>query len=343
MHLLLHIGPHKTGSSSIQKALRLHSASMEAQGVLHFSGQQYPARALSTLFARPNEAAHPSLRRQFADAGTARAWSLREWQTLEERVRKSDARLCILSSEHFATLPDLGPFFKRLHGMFSGISVIAYARDPARLYGSQIQQSVRGGRRLRDLGAPTEYRYPLARTLRKYVAQLDAENIRVRRFERDHLFGGDVVTDFFSEIGRFAKVTPPSPVSVNESLPGAVIAWLLTVNETWDRSILPEARMETLNRLQASKRIAALPSFRLQNREIEALVRTATLQDITWINEHFLPGDGAFAMTDGASVGHGEIAETEQRVLLRDEIMRYLTPEALGILSEAIVPLGHDS
>lgn len=335
MHLLLHIGPHKTGSSSIQRALEIGRDTLARNGVLYPAAEQFPAWSLAALYATGEQRAHPMLRQKLPTDAAVEAWSRKNWQELERQVTESDADLCILSSEHFASQRDAGPMLAHLGRLFSGITVLAYAREPAALYLSALQQRIQGGQCLRDLSTPRGYRYTLRRQLETYIDGVGRENVILRHFRRDNLEEGDVVADFLARLSRFGKKISIPGHSVNESLPGAAIAWLLMVNETWDRSALTDMRKKVITRLKRSPAVAQLPGLRFDERLSEQFIQARAREDVDWLNRTFLTGQVPLAIGDGDA---GDLPdESALREIMRDWITGYLTPEAIAVIAEVVV------
>ncbi len=129
--LLLHIGPPKTGTTSLQGAFHLARAAARQQGV-HYSGyDRHSATAVRAV------------------VGLKSPWStdrkpphIRYWNFLAREVRGSDARLVVLSSEDFAQADE--PTIRRIVGDLGDrrIHVVLTLRPLARLLPSQWQQNV---------------------------------------------------------------------------------------------------------------------------------------------------------------------------------------------------------
>ena len=219
--------------------------------------------------------------------------------------------------------------------LFSGITVLAYARDPAALYLSALQQRVQGGHCLRDLDTPRSYRYTLRRQLEPYIDWMGCENVILRHFQRANLEEGDVVADFLAQLSRFGKKISIPGHNVNESLPGAAIAWLLMVNETWDRSALTDMRKQAITRLKRSPAVAQLPAFSPKMPEAKALIRARAAKDCAWINRTFLDGQELLPLQTGPAPAYP--GDAAWRAELRDALLAYLTPEALAIIAAEMV------
>src|SRR5579875_1433024 len=87
--LLLHIGPHKTGTTAIQGAFHLARERLAARGVF------YPGRGRQPLLAVLAVTGQPAL------LGEGRP-SMKRWDGLAAALRARDGQRVVLSSEFFA-------------------------------------------------------------------------------------------------------------------------------------------------------------------------------------------------------------------------------------------------
>jgi len=335
--LVLHIGPHKTGSTSIQQTLTQNRKLLQKHGVLYFADDIRPAECLAALYATPQQRAQPELLRLFGSDPRILEWSKRTWDELENTIAGTSVDLCILSSEHFFSLKDIPAFVEHLRTIFSQITVIAYAREPAQLYLSNLQQNIRGGRRLHKLRTPASYNYPMRRRLSSYVDAVGQENVVVRSFDRANLRNGDVVSDFIAQMERFGKHVAVTPTRANEAFSGAVIAWLLTVNETWDRASSLQERATIMRRLQRSKELAALPPLMLDNPLFVRILRHKARGDLTWLNRKFLSGQVPLPVEDTPMSPEDIPSDEDLRIAMREWIMSYLTPQSLRLIASEMI------
>ena len=127
---LLHIGPHKTGTSSLQGAFHLARPKLAAQGVHYAGSSRQPMHAVHAVIGTKRLDEHPSIER---------------WDVLLREIRDSEAKRVVISSEAFAdgnsaalrrVVADLDP--ERIH-------VVITLRPLARIMPSQWQQFVQGG------------------------------------------------------------------------------------------------------------------------------------------------------------------------------------------------------
>lgn len=202
--LLIHIGHDKTGSSSIQHTLAANRKMLEAAGVVvgeaerHVNHQQIFAH-LSRL-PRDNMPGYVNAARAQKKAEEA---GVDLWARLEERIAKRSPSLVVLSCENqFRPFTDAA--FARMNGIlkphFANIRVMAYLRAPACYFLSAVQQDLK---KRPEFGLPSASRF--RDVLEPWAAKGPGEVI-CRRYAREALTGGDVVTDF---ITHFLPMTDP--------------------------------------------------------------------------------------------------------------------------------------
>lgn len=343
MHIIVHIGPPKTGTSAIQNAIFRNQEALLEQGLFAFRKKN--ARALFTYFGRERKALMPAMRRDFADFAEAKRWSADSWEEFEAEVRQLKPETTLISSEHFANLGDPTEFINRLRQTFDRITAVFYVRDAVDLYKSKIDQLIRGGVQFANLETPWDYEFPGPERARNYVELLGRENVIVRNFARSNLKDGDVVADFFhtvSQVMGTPLTLPHTPPPINESLCGAGTVWLLTMNETFermttkdDREIL-KMRQELIQRLRGAESLKGLPRLKVSDPEFIAMIRHNARETTEWFNETCLAGQ------EKLDVGEPLMAAPDPEVVreqMRDWLFSYLTPEAVAAVSREIVPL----
>jgi hypothetical protein len=131
--ILLHIGPHKTGTTSLQAALRENSATLKAHGVEYLAQDGKPAA---------NRVARSLLRLPFIGKEVV---PYAEWEQFAQKINQSDAPRIILSGEEFSfcgskEIHELARTFgvDRLH-------VVITIRPIARILPSHWQLDLRAG------------------------------------------------------------------------------------------------------------------------------------------------------------------------------------------------------
>jgi hypothetical protein len=129
---LVHIGPHKTGTTALQAAFHAAREDLRAQGVRYAGRGRHPMSAVLAVTGRPSV------------TGTEPP-PIRLWGSLLGEIRGAAEPRVVLSSEFFADAPaeaiprivtDLDP---------ARIQVVVTLRPLARILASQWQQHVQGG------------------------------------------------------------------------------------------------------------------------------------------------------------------------------------------------------
>ncbi|MER7969502.1 hypothetical protein [Streptomyces sp. NPDC096080] len=133
---LLHIGPHKTGTTSVQGALFAAKELLPAHGVEFPAHTRHPMEAALAACARP------------AMMGDAVPTD-RHWTRLQRQVEAAGARTSVVSSEFFADAGDdatVARIVERLGG--ERVHVLVTLRPLAKIMPSQWQQYVQNGLRM---------------------------------------------------------------------------------------------------------------------------------------------------------------------------------------------------
>lgn len=343
MHAIVHVGMSKAGSTAIQMGLGANRENLRAQGVLVGPLDRQLSGAIIDGWDPVLQ--NPKLRLRFGTLEGLRSKSEEHWAAFAERLTEVRPDVVLMSSEHLLRISEeariQGALISRLRPLFARISVVCYVRDPLDRYVSGLNQKIRAGTRFDSLPLPGDNKRPrVATALRAYRALLGADDVAVRNFARSNLQDGDVVADFFARAARLAGRPIPleaAPEPANESLCGAAAAWMMTLNETYDRqgAIAPEAharRQALIGRLRTGEGMAALPRLKLTDPALIAPIREVTRQENQWLNETVLQGQ---VPLETAGAGAEPLPPEALRARLRDWLLGYLTPEAVPVVARA--------
>ena len=212
--LLLHIGMHKTGSSSIQTALD------------GFRGSGFEYAPLPPISAAFDDASNHSFQIRVAfvsnfqrlgnflgesvDEAAFQTMQLRCREALAACLERSKAETLIISAEEITRfdrdeMQAMGDFF-RAHGRQT--TVYAYVRNPYDYVSSATQEIVKSGH-AGDNVHPLSYRANFAAA----EAVFGAGNVLYRLYRRASMVQGDSVADFCAWIG------------LNRRAPSALLSW----------------------------------------------------------------------------------------------------------------------
>lgn len=346
MKVLLHIGSPKAGSTTIQEALKLNRETLAARDILAWepdASKGSPARTLANRFAPPQRPLLPRERAYFTTRAQTVEWSLENWRVMSELVRARRPALTVMSSEALMAISRVRRVLLALREIFDEIHIIAYIRDPAEQYRSAIDEIIRDGARFADLPSPAEFHFPSHEVIRTWHDILGREYVTVRNFDRRNLEGGDLVTDFFAQVGRVAGADPvaiESPPRANESLSAAATVWLLAMNETFERFAtgddreLLRRRIEVIRRLRRSEVLAGLPKLALGDTPIADWARLKDRAAIEYFNTVFFHDQVAL---EAAPAETRPPDARSMRKVMRDWLMRQARAEDMPlVLKEAI-------
>lgn len=212
--IILHIGRHKSGTSSLQHCLAGNRDVLDAQGVL------YPRSGTN------NRIAH----HQLAQAVNPRRSAPQELEQIANAIKaelKPHHDRLLLSSEAFQNVLDLSRVgnFVRAFGP-AEVHVVVYMREHLDYAVSSFRQMVQNQPKFstfadhahgfRDMGAFLD-RWALIGTL------------TAKWFDRKAFRGGDVISDFCAETGITVDSVPGR--DMNPSLGGNLLAYKLAANK----------------------------------------------------------------------------------------------------------------
>lgn len=244
MKAIVHIGMHKTGTSSIQ-------ASFTRKRPAGFAYYSHIGTNLNVWSRHMFE--EPEVRRllpKLANATEADLDAIRQ-----DEMAKTDAFLegctedaVILSAERFTLMsaPAVQAFADWAQSRFSSIEVYAYVRDPLGFCRSALQQ------RAKAIAPKMEFHvdYPTYQErFEKFETSFGADHVHYRLFRRNDLIGNNVVVDFADWLG--SEYAAEDIVSENESMSIEALAFIVLLNQG-DRM-----GFQTLNRSQGMNEVVA--------------------------------------------------------------------------------------
>jgi len=239
---LLHIGPHKTGTTALQGAFHLARARLAAHGVFYAGADRSPVRATLAVTGRP------------AMLGEASP-DIALWDKLVRTVRGAGDQRVVISSEFFDDADDA--VARRVVADLGGprVHVVATLRPLARVMPSQWQQYLQNGLRtpylewldgmLRkppyDQPTPTFWqRHRQDKLIARWAAAAGVPNVTVIVVD-----GSDRLTllrTFESLLGLPAGfLVPEDEMAVNRSLTLAEAEVVRQLNEEFKRREWPGA------------------------------------------------------------------------------------------------------
>lgn len=222
--IILHIGMHKTGSSSIQHALKDFDNGHTFYPDLGYVNHSLP---IVTCFSDNYQGYHI-----WRKKGLSKAMIEKERATAKERLENALARTgretIIISGEGISLLDDKSKaaLIETLKSHADVVDLICYVRDPLSFAASSLQQRVKGNLKALPSILSPEYR----RRLESFSDMLPAENVQAIPFDRSGFPDGDVVKDFCSRIG--IEPIEATDFEVNSSLTAPALKLAFLFNRT---------------------------------------------------------------------------------------------------------------
>ncbi|WP_405644189.1 hypothetical protein [Streptomyces sp. NBC_00019] len=238
---LLHIGPHKTGTTSIQGAMFAVKDRLGGYGVDWPATTRHPMEAVLAACARPG---------MMGDAGP----SEKQWLQLVDKARGAGRRTSVISSEFFADAPD-DAVIARIVGQLGreSVHILITLRPLAKVMPSQWQQYVQNGLRMGYeewlehmlKKAPYEkpnpsfwHRHRHDRLVERWSRAAGPERVTVVVVDdRDR---GGLMRTFESLLGLPADLLQQVPDTANRSLTLAETEMLRNLNKEFRGNDLPE-------------------------------------------------------------------------------------------------------
>lgn len=233
MQIVLHIGAHKTGSSTLQWTLAKNRGFLLQHGICF---PECDHGLLGGLCGKSLDRAPRLIKHKYAGNPSQALHDLEEtWQTVSEAAT-ARPRILILSSEYFfrrldeTTAPDLR---QRLEDLDGNLRVVAYARQHSDRYVSAVQQVLRLSSRF-----PPRMLHNIK--YEKFLDQWEHHfpgQVSVFPYERKQLVNGDVVSDFLSRIGSGVE---PSQLVMEDRNP-TLSAEAMSILQGFHRRLYPNA------------------------------------------------------------------------------------------------------
>lgn len=323
---IVHVGMHKTGSSSIQETLgkiQMKEVEYLSLGSVNHSG------FLMTLLSDSPQNYHTHAR---SGRNAAQVQSLKEFYTqrLHTALKNTNTKRILISAEDLSRAGEgeLEYLKEIILGYCQRIKVIGYVRSPVGFIQSAFQQRLKGGS---NLTFNLQSCYP---NYYKRFAKMDdvfgKDNVELVAFKKDSLHSGDVVQDFAHRIG--VELLPEQIARTNEALSLEATALLYTFRRFTEKPAGYEEFSRDNNRL-----IAALSEVGDQKLVFADAAVASVLddnrEDIDWMSARLgqsildQPGDSPQAIGSEADLLN----------------IAYESRLALWELLEKAEPLNHDT
>ncbi len=280
MKIFIHVGMHKTGSSSIQNTF---SAIKGREDFLYLPWEGPNHSGLFVLLFEDPARSCKSIgfRKQGLTEENMRARRLEWFRKTNQALSRTKAKTVLLSAESIC-----GPFdtaTRRLHAFcrekFDAVQVIGYVRDPASYMASAFQEIVKTGNLPRLDPAPIWPHY--RRAFEKLDRYFGKENVKLKFFDKKKLVNGSVVDDIAHEM----VIIPDNREAIfsNESLSLEATALLFVQRKLGDGFVegLPQVHKYNWDFVHKLSHIGETKF--MFSREFVQAARNQFKDDVDWI------------------------------------------------------------
>ena len=272
--LILHIGMHKTGTTSIQRSLDGLAKDRVKYVALGSSNHSGPMSVAFSDREAKGRRARPERSPQDTEALKQRIRAQLEAELAQEQFDKF-----VISGEGlvFLTPRNLRELSELLRKHVDEVRVFAYVRDPVGFSSSALQQRIKGGIGGQDL-TRANYRAKFV----PFIEIFGREYFSVKEFSRPTLRDGSVVSDFCHLWG--IPFDPKSEVRSNESLAEPTVKLMHLFNRSGVPSL--ESRMQKQARMVM---VEAMGTHFKGKFDLPAQFRAGAIdrEDIAWLAKEF--------------------------------------------------------
>lgn len=234
-NIILHIGHHKTGSTALQHWLAGNRRVLGESGILYPKLQHNSRFAHHILFPYffSGDNCDPSILRLLGgNKAEAEKSSAQAWSRLKLEVIKRKPEFLVLSSEtffHVSGIEDMRRFGDALREISSHIEVVLYVRNPAELVLSSISTQYQ---------VDPSFQWPppdVRRAVIESYQQLQPDIIKVLKFDKEALAGGNIVEDFCQNV-LHTDASRPDNFRKNESMSAEALSLMQNYIESRNAS-----------------------------------------------------------------------------------------------------------
>ncbi|WP_350588063.1 hypothetical protein [Psychrobacter sp. 78a-MNA-CIBAN-0178] len=277
----LHVGMHKTGSTSIQASLSRHQFN-SSKSYLKAVSENHSIPFYSIFTENPTD--YHIHRRSSRNYYDCLAFNYEAITIIDDFISSSSNDV-IISGEDISVLPNnsLEKLKIFLNGYFDVIKVIIYIRPPHSYISSHFQEIIKNGasgNKFDNLSSGNLYPN-YQNIIGKFDRVFGQSEVMVRLFDKESLIGRDIVTDFVSAIGLKESV---QSLSSNQSLSLEELSVCYVFNNYYIRNqvMSQDINDKLLNLINLIKPLAK-NKFEI-SKDLTREVIERNIQDVKWVS-----------------------------------------------------------
>jgi hypothetical protein len=241
--IYLHVGAHKTATTSIQQGLKRYRRALLSSGIKfpllpgpHGDLEENHSSLLYSLFTEIPAEYHINVYHGIATHEAARQLNEQYKEFLASEISTFEEKVLIFSGEDMVILGDLG--IRKLRAFFSlyskpgaTVKVVCYLCSPHDWFASFVQQAVRGGAVLEEAMGN---RFPDIRAhLEPFVNHFGKQNVLIRTFEEAVNHKSGRLGHFLSQVSEDFDVSSIQSVPANTGLTAEALQLVSALNKSY--------------------------------------------------------------------------------------------------------------
>lgn len=286
--LLLHIGMHKTGTTTLQNTLFAHRDGLAGAGMHYVPLGANHSRPMFSIFSGRADKYPLNRRAGLTTKQTVESYVSEQKVALQTAIGGVTDGLTVISGEDISLLrKDAIPGLKNYFApYFDAITIVVYVRPARSFINSMTVQAVKGGAVLAALEAnlpAPDYQW----RFNKFIENFGAENVYFRLYDPKQFRHECIVADFLEAFGLYETLYPTLDVtSENTGLSQAGVEFLSEANARTPLWIDDRPNPARDNGLLAAAEAKQGPAFSWDEPILDAQLRKIDF-DIKWM-EHRL-------------------------------------------------------
>lgn len=286
--LFLHIGMHKTGTSSIQRTLHAQPEELARFGYAYFPMEANHSRAIASISSDEPELHHGNRFAGRHRRQDAIDYAQNARQALSDFLANAPATRLVISGEGIAMLTDgeMDRLMAFLRPQVDRIVVVGLVRDPRSYVISAMQQAIRAGRTLAELEGEAMRRPAYRKRFQRFANRPEVDEMRLRRYHPQSLLHECSVATFLQMCDAPAALYATLKVLRENSAISDVAARLLLAANEVAPVFLPDGQRNPERSPKLRRVIEAIPGPRFSPPQdlVDRMV-AAAVDDTAWIEE----------------------------------------------------------
>jgi hypothetical protein len=282
--IYIHVGMHKTGTSSIQSAFFRNQRRLLSHDINYLSIDENHSWALFSLFCDQPHLYYLNRREAIDTEEKAAAHNGAIDAALGRELQHNTCSRFVVSGEALFRLTPAGiaRLKQRFEPFAERFKIIVYVREPYSFINSAFQEGVRAGFTFDHMIHTVAL--PRYRRIRLFIDAFGRSAVDVRVFDRTRLVGGDLIADFIAAVDAPAQLADfLAGARTNEALSHEAALILNEINKQYPQSEPAQMNLQRDPRLPDLLRAVPGQPFHCPHAAF-VRARPKIVRELEWLN-----------------------------------------------------------